>query len=221
MSGITDREKGFLLAAAVILLSTAYFVLRIQPQTTDIKTLAEEVTGLEKTVNSTALPRNAGDPEAVQKQLTEANAHLKQAQDAFEGVLKNRVDERTNQALEGLMLEILKLAAAKGVTIDTSGVYVGSIGDFGIATKEELTRLQVDGQPFRLRPLRSLSLRGDYPHIQNFIKELPKLGHEVSVLRFSITSPLSLSKTADGHQSQVQKNAVQSQGIRVELVLAL
>ncbi len=213
MSGITDREKGLLVGAAVVLLSTFYFVARIQPQTAVIKALAEEVDGLEKNVNSAVLPRNSGDPDAAQKQLVEANAHLKQAQEELDALFKERVDESSNQALEGLMLEILTLASSKGVTIDTSGVYVGSFADFVIISKEELTRLQVGAQPFRFRPLRSLSLRGYYPHIQNFIKELPELRHEVNVLRFSIKP--------DNNKSPDQKNAAQSRGLRAELVLAL
>lgn len=213
MSGITDREKGLLVGAAVILLSTFYFVVRIQPQIASIKALAEIVAALEKNVNSAVLPRNTGDPDTVQKQLVEVNAQLKRSRDALDALFKKRVDEGSNQALEGLMLEILTLASAKGVAIDTSGVYVGSFADFVIISKEELTRLQADEQPFRFRPLRSLSLRGYYPQIQNFIKELPELRHEVNVLRFSIKP--------DGNKSRDQNNAAQSRGLRAELVLAL
>lgn len=213
MSGITDREKGLLVGAAVVLFSTFYFVARIQPQTAVIKALTEEVDGLEKNVDSAVLPRQAGDPDAAQKQLAEANAHLKQAREELDALFKERVDENSNQALEGLMLEILTLASSKGVTIDTSGVYVGSFADFIVISKEELARLQAGGLPFRFRPLRSLSLRGYYPHIQNFIKELPELRHEVNVLRFSIKP--------DNNKSPDQKNAAQSRGLRAELVLAL
>lgn len=229
MSGITDREKGLLVGAAVVLLSTFYFVARIQPQTASSKALAEEVAGLEQKVNGARPPRYAGDPEAAKKQLEEANARLEQARKEFDALVKKRVDESSNQALEGLMLEILTLAKAKGVSVDNSGVYAGSIADLGLAAKEDLARLQAGGGPFHFRPLRSLSLTGDYPHLRNFIKELPELGHEVNVLRFSVkpvpgSSPgqaLSLSKGVDGDKSQDPKNAAQPRVLRAELVLAL
>jgi hypothetical protein len=221
MSGISDREKGLLVTAVVVILAVFYFVARVQPQRALVKSLTEETAKLEKEVGTIVLPKNTGDPETVNKQLAEVNARLGTAREELAAVFSKRVDETSNQALEGLMLEILTLAKAKGVSVDNSGAYAGSVADLGLAVKEELTRLQSGGEPFRFRPLRSLSLSGDYPHIQNFIKELPKLGHEVNVLRFSIKSVLSLSKGADGNESRDQKNTAQSRELRAELVLAL
>jgi hypothetical protein len=213
MNGITTREKALLVGAAVILVSTFYFVARIQPQMAQLKALTEEITGLEQTLANSVLPRSSADPEAVKTQLDEAKAQLKQSQEKLASLLTRRVNENSNQALEGLMLEILTLASSQGVSIDTSGVYTGSPADFGIAAAEELTRLKDGNEPFRFRPLRNLSLRGDYPHIQRFIKALPELKHDVSVLRFSIK--------ADSDNGREQKKTAPPKGLRAELVLAL
>ncbi len=210
---ITDREKGLLILAAVVLLATFYYAGRIKPQMANLKALTEEVSGLEQKVDGTRPPRYSGDPEAAKKQLEDANAKLEQARQSFDALIKKHVDENSPQELEGLMLEILTLANAKHVTVDNSGAYTGSIADFGIATKEELGHLQTGGRPFPFRPLRNLSLSGDYPHIRNFVKELPQLRHEVYVLRFSIK--------ADGGKAQDPKTSAQPRPLRAELVLAL
>jgi hypothetical protein len=220
MNSITEREKGLLILAATVLLTVLYFVARIQPQTDESKALAEEVANLETAVKSFTMPRNSGDPEAVKTQLEETQTKLKQAREELDALFRKRVDESSHQALEDLMLEIMKLASAKGVSVDTSGVYAGSSADFGILSKEELSGLQAGGEPFRFRPLRSLTLRGGYPHIQDFIEGLPELKHEVNVLRFSIKPVLSLSKGADGDK-QAAKAGGQPSGLRAELVLAL
>jgi hypothetical protein len=213
MNNLTEREKGLLAGAAVVVLAMVYFVARVQPQKALAKSLKEDVASLEQTLASTPRPREAGDPEAVKKQLEEANARLRQARGELDALLQRRVDDHSNQALEGLMQEILTLAKAKGVTVDTSGVYTGSLVDLGIVAKDEIARLQTGNEPFRFRPLRSLSLRGDYPHLRGFIEELPRLRHEVNVLRFSLK--------ADGGKAERRKADTQPAGLRAELVLAL
>lgn len=213
MSGITEREKGLLLGAAVVVLASLYFVARVQPLRTELKSLREEVTSLEQRVRNTPMPKPPADPEAAKKELHEAKTHLARAREELGVLMQGRVDQDSNQALEGLMLEILTLAKAKGVNVDTSSVYGGSSADFGVGSKEELARLQSGKEPLPFRPLRSLSLRGDYPHIRGFIEELPRLGHTVSVLRFSLK--------AEGDKTERYRAGGAGQGLRAELVLAL
>ena len=138
MSGITEREKGLLLGAAVVVLASLYFVARVQPLRTELKSLREEVTSLEQRVRNTPMPKPPADPEAAKKELHEAKTHLARAREELGVLMQGRVDQDSNQALEGLMLEILTLAKAKGVNVDTSSVYGGSSADFGVVSKEEL-----------------------------------------------------------------------------------
>lgn len=208
MSGVTEREKGLLLGAAVVVLASLYFVARVQPLRTELKSLRGDVTSLEQRLRNTPMPKPPADPEAAKKQLEEAKTHLARAREELGILMQGRVDQDSNQALEGLMLEILTLAKAKGVSVDTSSVYGGSSADFGVVSKEELARLQSGSEPLPFRPLRSLSLRGDYPHIRGFVEELPRLGHAVSVLRFSLK--------AEGDKTERHRA-----GLRAELVLAL
>jgi hypothetical protein len=109
------------------------------------------------------------------------------------------------------MLEILTLAKAKGVSVDTSGVYGGTVAELGVVTKEESARLEGGSDPFPFRPLRSLSLRGGFPAVRGFIEELPRLSHPVGVLRFSLRG--------DGGSAPVRSGP--EAGLRAELVLAL
>jgi len=213
MNAITTREKVLVIGASAILVATFYYVVRIQPQMAQLKALATEITGLEQTLANSVVPRGSADPEAVKTQLDETMVLLKQSQEKLASLLTRRVDENSNQELEGLMLEILTLARSQGLSVDTSHVYIGSIANFGIVAVEELTRLKNGDGPIRFRPLRNLSLRGDYPRFQRFIKALPELKHDVSVLRFSIK--------ADSGNVRKQKKTAPKKSLRAELVLAL
>jgi hypothetical protein len=210
--GISHREKGLLIAAAVVMSLAFYATLRIKPQKAFYKAFEEEVASLEQQINTTRLPPVTGEDETLKKELETLEAQLKQANSAFDTLFKNRVDANSDQALEGLMLKVLALANAQGVIVDMSGVYTGSVADFGIVSKEELGKLQASGAPLRFRPLRHLALRGDYARIQRFIRELPGLDHEVTVLRFAFkTDPDKAGSSRNGT----------TRVLRAELVLAL
>lgn len=213
MNSITVREKLLLVGAGVILVATFYFVVRVQPERAQLKALAEEINGLEHTLANSVLPRTNANPDEVKAQLDVTKASLLETQAKLTALMTKRVDDNSNQALEGLMLEILTLASAQGVGIDTSGVYAGSLADFGIAAGKEWARLQSNGEAVHFRPLRSLSVHGDYTQLRRFIKALSELQNAVSVLKFSIKTEASPGPTP--------KNAEQTRGVRAELVLAL
>lgn len=208
MNNITNREKGLLILAATVFLAALYFLGRVKPKTIEAKVLAEEVTALQNAVEHFTMPRNSGDPEAVKKQLAETDAKLKQAREELDALFRSRADENSHQALEDLMLEVMTVARAKGVAVDTSGAYTGPNDYFGLVAKEELSALQAGGGAFRFRPLRSVVLRGGFPQIKSFIEALPGLKHEVNVLRFAF-------------KADDDKNEAQALGLRAELVLAL
>lgn len=213
MSAVTEREKGLLVGAALVLLATFYIVGRVQPLRADLKRLREEVTGMEQRLANTPMPRPPADPDAVHRQLDEAETRLTGAREELAVLLQRRVDPNSNQALEGLMLEILTLAKAKGVSVDASGVYAGSLAELGVVSREETARLQGGSDSFQFRPLRNLSLRGDFPAIRGFVEELPRLGHPVSVLHFSLK--------AERGATERQRAGGLGQSIRAELVIAL
>lgn len=208
MNNISNREKGLLILAATVMVAAIYFVARVKPQTLADQALAEEVANLQNSVEHFTMPRSSGDPEAVKKQLAETEAKLKQAKDELDALFRNRADESSHQALEALMLEIMTVARAKGVAVDTSGAYTGSSAGFGFISKDELSALQAGNEPFRFRPLRSVVLRGGFPQIKSFIEALPGLKHEVNVMRFSF-------------KADSDKSGAQASGLRAELVLAL
>jgi hypothetical protein len=213
MSNLNAREKGLLVLSALVLMANFYYVGRIHPQLASLKALAERVGGLEQKVQGTRPPRYAGDLDGAKKQTAEAQARLDEARKDIDRLLDRRVDQDSNVALEGVIVEIRALANQRGVAIDESGAFSGSLQELGAVSEEELHGLQGGGERFRFRPLRTLSLTGDYPRLRNFIRELLEHKARVNVLKLTIR--------ADSAQSVDQRSPALSTRLRAELVLAL
>lgn len=194
------RERVLLGVAVTVVLLAGYALLRYQPAQTGLARLTEERDELANELTKARVPRpSSRNVDTVLKELAEHERTLADTRDAIATLEQRFVDAESHEAIQRLMVDVSGVAQSNRVTIREAVPYSArasapSTRNLNVIPKrpsaaDNLVAAFSGGGPYT-RPLRQLTVEGNFAGIRRFVEQLSDLPKRVIVLQFTLeTAP--------------------------------
>lgn len=193
---LRSRERLFILLAVVAAVAALYTATRIKAREAEIKAYREEVTQLKSKVGASRPPRPTGpSAQEIQKQLEGTQSALEKTRKTLADHTARMVDTASANAVQEVMLEVTALASHHGVKVLEAASYTGRLSGLPEAGNHP-GESKTGTDPFSSRPMRRLTLAGQFDDLSAFLVGLSGMKHAVTVLSFGMR--VSDKPTGDG-----------------------